>query len=123
LDQLQRVIAVLGTPEPESTPYKIEENTLKFIKSLPQRAPTKWETLFPKANPLGLDLLEKMLCYNPTVRFTVEQCLKHPYFDNMNKENTLIRCNDVFDWSFDNMELKTSVLQKAIYNEALEFQI
>ena len=35
--------------------------------------------MFPNANPLALDLLERMLTFNPVRRITVEQALQHPY--------------------------------------------
>ena len=53
------------------------ENALKYIKSLPKRSKQHFQTLFPKANPVGLDLLSKMLVFNPDKRYTVEECLKH----------------------------------------------
>lgn len=37
--------------------------------------------MFPQANPLALDMLEKLLAFNPTKRITVEEALKHPYLE------------------------------------------
>jgi mitogen-activated protein kinase 1/3 len=30
-------------------------------------------------NPLAIDILSKMLVFNPARRFTVEEALRHPY--------------------------------------------
>jgi serine/threonine protein kinase len=35
--------------------------------------------MFPQSNPLAVDLLEKMLQFDPRNRITVEDALKHPY--------------------------------------------
>jgi mitogen-activated protein kinase 1/3 len=32
---------------------------------------------------MGLDLLGKMLTFNPNNRYTVEECLAHPYFEGL----------------------------------------
>ena len=36
--------------------------------------------MFPKASDDALDLLTKLLQFNPNKRYTVDQCLAHPYF-------------------------------------------
>ena len=36
--------------------------------------------LCPSLDPLGLDLLQKMLAYDPTVRISPKEALKHPFF-------------------------------------------
>lgn len=76
----------MGTPSYDDISYITNEQALKFIKSLPKRSRQSFEKLFSKANPLALDLLENMLTFNPHDRYTVEDCLSHPYFaGNINK--------------------------------------
>lgn len=48
LDQVQRIIAVLGTPTPDDMKYIGNQNAIKYIKSLPKRSKQKWESLFSK---------------------------------------------------------------------------
>lgn len=74
LDQIQRVISVLGTPTYDDLSYICNEQALMFVKSLPKRSKQSWQSLYPKSNPLALDLLSKMLTFNPNKRYTVEQC-------------------------------------------------
>lgn len=40
-----------------------------------------WTKLFPNADPKALDLLDKMLTFNPHNRITVEDALAHPYLE------------------------------------------
>ena len=39
----------------------------------------KLEALFPKASPLAIDLLSKLLVFNPNKRITIDEALAHPY--------------------------------------------
>ncbi|KAK8805586.1 hypothetical protein WA158_002242 [Blastocystis sp. Blastoise] len=38
-----------------------------------------------KAEPLALDLLNKMLCYDPSKRITARDALQHPWFNDLDK--------------------------------------
>ena len=35
--------------------------------------------ILPQADDISLDLLNKLLHFNPDKRITAEQCLEHPY--------------------------------------------
>ena len=83
LDQIQRVISVLGTPSYEDIAYISNEKAIDFIKSLPRRSRQSFSTIFPDTNPLALDLLKKMLTFNPEYMLSVEECLAHPYFEDL----------------------------------------
>lgn len=42
LDQVQRIISVLGTPSADDMKYIGNENAIKYIKSLPKRTRQNW---------------------------------------------------------------------------------
>jgi serine/threonine protein kinase len=56
---------------------------LNYIKRIPKNIkPLKWEEKIPDANPQAIDLLKKMLKFNPERRITIKEAIEHPYFSN-----------------------------------------
>jgi serine/threonine protein kinase len=43
----------------------------------------RFSKIYPRANPHAIDMLEKMLTFNPKNRITVEQALAHPYLKSL----------------------------------------
>ncbi len=121
LDQIQRIISILGTPKYSDISYISNDKALEFIKSLPKRSKQPWSLLYPKANPLACELLGIMLTFNPDKRATVEQCLNHPYFEDLHNEAEEPTAPDPFDWSVDKFEPNAALLRELIYEEALAF--
>jgi serine/threonine protein kinase len=50
-----------------------------MLESLPPTKNKKLKDMFPTASEEALDLLKKLLQFNPNKRLTVEQALQHPY--------------------------------------------
>jgi serine/threonine protein kinase len=72
---------VLGTPTMEDY-YGIKSRRAReYIRSLPFKKKIPWKVMFPHVNDLALDLLDKLLTFNPTKRINVEEALKHPYLE------------------------------------------
>lgn len=53
----------------------------EYIRSLPFKKKIPLKHMFPKTSDLALDLLEKLLAFNPVKRITVEEALRHPYLE------------------------------------------
>lgn len=51
------------------------------MQSLPYKPKVPWSRLFPTADPKALDLLDKMLTFNPHKRIGVEEALAHKYLE------------------------------------------
>ncbi len=121
LDQIQKIIAVTGTPKMEELEFIQKKEAKEFFLKLVKRTKLTWTSLFPNANPIALDLLEKMLTFNPKKRYTVDQCISHPYFEGLHDPDQEPITTSSFDWTFDAVELTKENLQSMIYDESLYF--
>lgn len=52
-----------------------------YLQSLPYKPKVPWTKLYSNADAKALDLLDKMLTFNPHKRITVEDALAHPYLE------------------------------------------
>lgn len=76
-DQLSRIIAFLGSPTEEVWPGV--QHLRHFMRFEP-REPTDPRQLFRAVPDDALDLLGKMLVWDPSRRISAADALKHPYF-------------------------------------------
>ncbi|OQR82806.1 cyclin-dependent kinase with F-box domain [Achlya hypogyna] len=79
IDQLFQIFSKLSTPTAATWPAFTSLPNYRF--EFPNWKPRPLERLFPHISPLGLDLLGKLLTYNPDTRISAENALRHPYFD------------------------------------------
>jgi mitogen-activated protein kinase 1/3 len=121
LDQIKRTIAVLGTPTRDDMSFIGNDLAKKYVRSLPKRNKQSWASLYSKGSPVALDLLGKMLVFNPEKRWTVKQSLAHPYFEGLHNEAAEPECDDPFDWTWDSFEPTKEILQNMVYEESLKF--
>lgn len=88
LHLLQLITEVLGSPsEEKDLAFVTSEKAREYLRRLPRHAGVPFATLFPGANPLGLELLAGLLQFNPERRLTAEQALAHPYLASLHSDN------------------------------------
>ncbi|XP_068647430.1 cyclin-dependent kinase B2-2-like [Aristolochia californica] len=83
LQQLLHIFRLLGTPNEEVWPGV---SRLPDWHEFPQWSPKTLSTSVPTLDANGLDLLSKMLVYDPSKRISAKKAMEHPYFDGLKKE-------------------------------------
>ena len=75
IDQLIKIFNVLGTPDKDIWPEF--ENMPNYSPGFPKFKPIKFEDCLTGINKNGIDLLKRMLIYDPNQRITAKQALMH----------------------------------------------
>ncbi|OCB91309.1 Pkinase-domain-containing protein [Sanghuangporus baumii] len=120
--QLSLILDVLGTPSIDDFYAISSPRSREYIRALPFRKKRNLATLFPNANPLAVDLMEKCLTFSPKKRVQVDEALKHPYLEPYHDpmdEPTAPPLDPSF-FHFDNgVQLSKEDLKELIYEEVM----
>ena len=118
LNQLDLILDVTGTPTDEETRGCAKAK--KYMKTLPKKQKQNFKDIFPHANPLAIDLLEKMLTFDPLKRITVEEALAHPYLESMFEEDEDEEGVELFSFNCDN-EMPIEEIKKLLHEEIVDY--
>uniref|UniRef100_A0A8C2KNI9 mitogen-activated protein kinase n=1 Tax=Cyprinus carpio TaxID=7962 RepID=A0A8C2KNI9_CYPCA len=92
-----------------------------YINSLPQMPKRSFADVFIGANPLAVDLLEKMLVLDTDKRITAPEALAHPYFAQYHDPDDEPEA-EPFDQSFESQELDIEEWKRQTYEEVISFE-
>jgi len=121
--QLQLIISCLGTPEKEVLRRIPNDKCRKFIESLPVTSGRPLEEAVAGAAKEALDLLKKMLRFNPDKRMTVGQALQNAYLAQLHcPEDEPTRAPlDLSEFEFERRKIDMEALRQEIFLEALRY--
>ena len=92
------------------------------MKKLPNKTPVHLSLQFPGTPLEALDVMRKMLEIHPVKRITVEDALKHTFFESLHNPADEPVSSRPFDFSFENEELHRLRLQQLIWEEVGDFR-
>jgi len=117
IGQMNLIFSVIGTPD------KADMNTIQNAKArswlsrLPQHPKADLATRYPTASPAAIDLLGRMLTFNPAKRISVDEALSHPYFANLRNTAKNALCPIPFDFTWESRRLSRHVLRELVWEE------
>uniref|UniRef100_A0A803W032 mitogen-activated protein kinase n=1 Tax=Ficedula albicollis TaxID=59894 RepID=A0A803W032_FICAL len=121
IDQLKRIMEVVGTPSSELLKKISSEHARKYIESLPHMPQQDLKAVFRGANPLAVDLLEKMLILDSDKRITASEALAHPYFVQYHDPDDEPEA-ELYDESIENKERTIDEWKELTYEEVNSFK-
>ncbi|KAI9372576.1 mitogen-activated protein kinase mpkC [Aspergillus egyptiacus] len=121
INQFYLITNLLGNPPDELIDRITTNNTRRMVKSLQKQPPRPFEEIFPGAEPEVINLLEKLLAWDPDRRISAEEGLKHPYMAPYHDPTDEPSATEKFDWSFNDTEHTKETWKIMIYSEVLDF--
>jgi len=86
------------------------------LESLPDTEPRSLQSLYPNATEDALDLLQKLLMFNPDKRISAEGALEHPYIGQFHNPEEEIVCEKQINMPInDNKKLSVAAYREELY--------
>ena len=98
------------------------EKNREFVQQLPKREPKDFNIIFKGGSEQAIDLLKKMLTYDPSERITVEEALAHPYLAQLHypeDEPEMDEPVSAYDFDFEKFTLSKDDFKDLIYEEIM----
>ncbi|RAH62053.1 negative regulator of the PHO system [Aspergillus piperis CBS 112811] len=77
-EQLLKIFDIMGTPTELTWPGVSQ--LPEYRNDFPPRSPQSLQQIIPSLDPVGVDLLERMLQLRPEARISATEALNHPWF-------------------------------------------
>ncbi|KAF3962271.1 hypothetical protein ACB098_10G125600 [Castanea mollissima] len=119
--QLRLITELIGSPDDASLGFLRSDNARRYVRQLPQCRKQQLSARFPSMSPGALDLLEKMLVFDPTKRITVEEALCHPYLSSLHDMNDEPVSARPFSFDFEQPTCTEEQIKELIWRESVKF--
>jgi len=121
VDQLNQILHVLGTPSERTLRRVGSPRAQEYLRSLPYKPGVPFRQMYPGANPDALDLLARLLAFDPNERISCEGALDHPYLQVWHDPSDEPTCPSKFDFSFE-AEEDVEGMRQLIIQEIRDFR-
>lgn len=121
VDQLNRILAIQGSPSESDLASIPNEKSRRYVAALPRRPKVPWTSLYPDATPDAIDLLDKLLAFNPHRRINAVDALAHPYFQEYHDPLDEPEAEEPFSFEAEIDAMPLPMLRTHIHRLATQF--
>ena len=123
LNQINKVLEVTGKPNKEDIESINSELSETMLENIVIKKTKSLKALYPKVSEDELDLLSKLLQFNPNKRIDVNTALQHSYVKDFHNQysDTEITCDKPINIPIDdNIKYSAKEYRKRLYDEVLK---
>ncbi|XP_062179164.1 mitogen-activated protein kinase 11-like isoform X2 [Phragmites australis] len=121
--QLDLITDLLGTPSLDAISKVRNDKARKYLTCMRKKQPASFSQKFPKADPLALQLLRRLLAFDPKDRPSAEEALIDPYFNGLAKVEREPSCQPIskMEFEFERRRVTKEDIKELIFQEILEY--
>ncbi|GAB5355354.1 hypothetical protein AAMO2058_000198600, partial [Amorphochlora amoebiformis] len=121
INQLEKVVAVTGFPSKEDMAAIRSRYTASMLENINIKEKKSLRSMYPNATSEALDLLAKLLVFNPEKRLTSTEALKHPYLKQFGSPEEEMTMSSPIKISIDdNTRFSISDYRKSLYRQIVQ---
>ena len=121
INQLKIIVEKLGSPTEDDLASITNEKARRFMLQQRGYTPQPMASLFPSANTQAIDLLNRMLHFDPEQRISVKAALEHPYMAALHAEEDEPVAEAPFQFENEDAEFDKEFVQQLVLDEVAQF--
>ena len=116
IHQLRLIAGVIGTPADAELDFVKSKKARRFMAEMRRKEPRDFGEMLPGASADAIDMIQRLLVWDPHRRMSALEALRHPFMSPLNE------CDEepdalAFEWDGENTMLARDDLRALIYKE------
>jgi len=121
MNQIDKILEILGRPSTEDLDAIQSDYAAQMLENIPDHSKAGGlDEMYPNADEESMDLLKKLLTFNPDKRISVEQALEHPFVGQFhNPADEIICAKTIVIPINDNKKMSVGTYRDELYNSII----
>ncbi|KAF1313430.1 Cmgc/mapk protein kinase, partial [Globisporangium splendens] len=122
--QLNLILQMVGSPPKDDMDFITNAKAKKWMARQADHEPKSFSKVCPSAPADAIDLMARLLEFDPRKRITVDEAIAHPFVASYRKAETESTAESAFDFSFEKenrSKLDKDTLRRLIFEDVCHF--